>query len=612
MVDKRFKDLQTTVSDKVLRTYQNANAINEVFGCIIKNPDLLKDSSYKLVKEDFVTNFHKIIFTAIHDMLEADYKVTINNINKYLEDFPRDKKVYDQIDGDTFLANAAYVCDPDSFKANYDIVKKYSLFRDLVRMGIDVSEYCDPSEIMEDRIERRNRLIKETPIEDIVAHYRNKIINASNEYVMGKEDQYVKAGSQEFLSKVEEWQKNKNWWPGFSCDMLTTLTGGMVPGRFMLGSAGSGTGKTRLSISSLAHTFASRYYDPKKKSWEYTQTRGKIPCLYIGTEMELNDEIMPLIAAYMACVSTDKIQKGTITKEEHERIIQANDYLEKESSIYLAYIPDYNIGKLENCISTYVTLYGVRAVFFDYIHPTSELTSEFVDASALPTVREDQALANVGLKLKNLARKYSIFIHAGTQTSGTEEFVKKNRDHSCIRGSKALADKADTCYIMTRVRENDEEWNKLDAIRKNMVNPKSPNLCLTVYKNRSGINDRLLWINFDYTTLRAHDCFATDRNFSLDNVDQTKMVITDDGTMTLVDDDKVINRQGLKEDEDRIREEKENIKKNRPKTIEKEDVPDLITNSPTVESDEYYVAESSPKVAKSSPKYDPFDDPDAY
>ena len=84
MVDKRFKDLQTTVSDKVLRTYQNANAINEVFGCIIKNPDLLKDSSYKLVKEDFVTNFHKIIFTAIHDMLEADYKVTINNINKYI------------------------------------------------------------------------------------------------------------------------------------------------------------------------------------------------------------------------------------------------------------------------------------------------------------------------------------------------------------------------------------------------------------------------------------------------------------------------------------------------------------------------------------------------
>ena len=52
-------------------------------------------------------------------------------------------------------------------------------------------------------------------------------------------------------------------------------------------------------------------------------------------------------------------------------------------------------------------------------------------------------------------------------------------------------------------------------------------------------------------------------------------------------------------------EEKENIKKNRPKTIEKEDVPDLITSSPTVESDEYYVAESSPK-------HDPFDDPDAY
>ena len=83
------------------------------------------------------------------------------------------------------------------------------------------------------------------------------------------------------------------------------------------------------------------------------------------------------------------------------------------------------------------------------------------------------------------------------------------------------------------------------------------------------------------------------------------MVITDDGTMTLIDDDKVINRQGLKEEEDRIREEKENIKKNRPKTIEKEDVPDLITCSPTVESDEYYVAESSPK-------HDPFDDPDAY
>ena len=102
-------------------------------------------------------------------------------------------------------------------------------------------------------------------------------------------------------------------------------------------------------------------------------------------------------------------------------------------------MPDYDLASLENVIEKYnAPPYNVDHVFFDYIHTTTNLINEFQQqAKAKMQIREDQVLANVGLRLKELTRKYNISIDTATQVSS--EFNRsETRDASVIRGRRKL------------------------------------------------------------------------------------------------------------------------------------------------------------------------------
>ena len=125
---------------------------------------------------------------------------------------------------------------------------------------------------------------------------------------------------------------------------------------------------------------------------------------------------------------------------EEARVDEAIRILNEEAHIYLEYLPDYDIGTLESIIDEHVTTHNVGYVFFDYIHTTTELLSEFQNtAKAKMQVREDQVLSNLSTKLKDLTRKYNISIDTWTQVSG--DFKNdQNRDQTIVRGAKAIID----------------------------------------------------------------------------------------------------------------------------------------------------------------------------
>lgn len=76
------------VSESSLRHYQNKNAISEVIGCLIKNPQLLK--TYKFDKKDFVESFHQVLYVTIHNMArDGAEKIDAYAVDAYLrESFP--------------------------------------------------------------------------------------------------------------------------------------------------------------------------------------------------------------------------------------------------------------------------------------------------------------------------------------------------------------------------------------------------------------------------------------------------------------------------------------------------------------------------------------------
>lgn len=76
------------VSESSLREYQNKNAIREVIGCLIKDPQLLK--TYKFDKKDFVESFHQVLYVTIHNMArDGAEKIDAYAVDSYLkESFP--------------------------------------------------------------------------------------------------------------------------------------------------------------------------------------------------------------------------------------------------------------------------------------------------------------------------------------------------------------------------------------------------------------------------------------------------------------------------------------------------------------------------------------------
>ena len=256
--------------------------------------------------------------------------------------------------------------------------------------------------------------------------------------------------------------------------------------------------------------------------------------------MELVDEVEPIMLAYIADVPQDHIMDYTYADGEYERVLYAIDVLDR-SQIYLEYVPDYDISTLEQTIEKYVLQKNVRHVYFDYIHITTDLIAEFQgEAKAKMQLREDQVLANVGTKLKELTRKYDISLDTWTQVSGDWK-NENNRDQTIIRGSKALADKADIAGLM--MRPTVAELKKIDPILKNRFGGQKPNVYYAIYKNRGGkyVNVKV-WLYVDYSTMRVSDLFCTD----YDNKLIDKVFLPE--TFVSVNEDGIVNYSRHKED----------------------------------------------------------------
>jgi hypothetical protein len=178
-------------------------------------------------------------------------------------------------------------------------------------------------------------------------------------------------------------------------------------------------------------------------------------------------------------------------------------------------ISDPNLQNVEATIRKYATVDDVKYVFFDYIHSTASMINMF----SKNNVREDVILMMMANQLKQLAKDYNIFIFSATQVNslamGDDEMNFK--DEKSIRGAKAIADKADMGYVMTRVSE--KGWQSIvpglrEAVRAGTIdgsildNP--PTHVLDIYKMRRGRYKMIrIWTRIHLGTGERKDLFIT-------------------------------------------------------------------------------------------------------
>lgn len=495
-----------------LQSYVNKQAIREVLGSLLQEPSLIRE--YKIVQNDFPETFHKLIFAAINNLYKNGAEIIdVVAIDEYLSHYETQYQVFTKNEGINFLEKIQEMALQSNFKYYYDQLKKFSLLRNYAENGISVDEFFDPDEIDPTTIEKQRRLLDEYTLQDIINYYKKKHSKIIAPFLNteGRDSKKAGVGGHE---QKEKWKQDTAWGIGYSSAYLTTALHGIRKRRFNVKSAGTGVGKTRTSIADIGYACSPYYYDKSLGKW-CENPNGKLNgSLYIGTEMELLEEIDPILWAYISDVPQDHIEFNLYEEGEEERVDKAIDILEHEANIWFEYVPEYDANTLEEIIEMHKLEHNIEYVWFDYISATVELNSEYAaESKTKMVVREDQVLANLSKKLKNFTRKFDVSIDSFTQVAG--DFKNEaNRDQTIVRGAKSIIDKADGAMIAMPPTE--KELKKIEPITRELINKPTPNLVYSLYKNRGGKWNKIkIWLYIDYSTMRVHDLFVTDYEYKL-------------------------------------------------------------------------------------------------
>ena len=323
--------------------------------------------------------------------------------------------------------------------------------------------------------------------------------------------------------------------PNLEGDIFSACCRGARSGCFYLKSASTSAGKTRTAVFDACRIAYPKRWDKESASFikEVHKGTGEIrkprKVLFIVTEMD-KEELQTIMLAYLSGVDEDHILRGDYAFGEELRVKYAAKIIQEYHEYFIIEeISEPDLNNVQATIKKYATVDNVKYVWFDYIHTTANLVTQF----ARNNLREDVVLMLLANELKQLAKDYNLFIFSATQVNANamaDDGEYKNE--TCIRGSKAVADKADMGYVMTRV--NEKMWNTLvqslrPAVNSGKLPPEllsdenmKPTHVLDIYKMRRGRYKNVrIWTHLDLGTGYRKDLFVT----SADNTPLPSSVI---------------------------------------------------------------------------------------
>jgi replicative DNA helicase len=501
--------------------YIDTSAVIQVIGAIYNNPSLLDmEEKYKFCEEDFELEFHKILFGSIYNLHALGAKtIALNTIEDYLSQRPKKYAVYKANKGAEYLQKISENISSADFNYYYSRLKKMTLLRMYNNIGMDLSWLYDPDNILDvKKKQKQEEWLDNTSLEDIATKIDDKISSIKMKYADDFNGQAVQAG-ENCLELLESFKKNPEYgYPMFG-PLINTVTRGARLKKFYLRSAPAGTGKTRMMIADACNFACDELYDSKEGKWVENGT--KEPTLYITTEQEVN-EIQTMMIAFISDVDEEHILTGEYYAGEWERVAKAADIL-KKSPIYVQELHDFSMQDIENTLKRGIFDFGVKYLVLDYIHTSMKILSEISSKSKVSGLREDNILFLIGVKLKDLANEYGVFILSSTQLNSSWK-EEKVPDQNMLRGAKSLGDKIDMGAIMLKVTSEDLEFLQ-PILSKNTF--ESPDTKISIYKNRRGkYNNLFLWCKSNKGTCKIIPMFATDYNYEFIEMEDTKIKIT--------------------------------------------------------------------------------------
>ena len=492
-----------------MKKYTDISATIQVIGCIYQNVSLLDDEKYFFNEDDFTEEFHKILFGSIYNLHALGAKdVNVNAIEDYLKDRPKSLAIYKTYKGAEYLQKISENIQLSTFDYYYQRVKKMTLLRMYSNAGMDLSWLYDVDNILDAKKKQAQEdWLDNASLDEIADLIDKKISEIRMKYVDDSNEDFVQAGDR-MNELIESLQKRPEIGYPMYGPLINTITRGARLKKFYLRSAATGVGKTRSMIADACAIACDRIYDTEKQAWVENGT--KEPTIFITTEQEI-DEIQTMMLAFLSGVNESHIVYNAYEEGELERVRYAAELISK-CPIYIKKLPDFSIKDIENTIKFSIHEWGVRYVFFDYLHTSMKILSEVTSKTGIKGLREDNVLFMISIKLKDMCNEYGVFIMTATQLNA-DYLTAQQYDQNLLRGAKSIADKIDLGMIMLKTSKEDK-----DALKEVIMRFKyeEPTIKISVYKNRRGqYKDILLWCKADQGTCRVIPMFATDYNYQL-------------------------------------------------------------------------------------------------
>lgn len=509
------------------------SASNFVLGSLMNNTDLVYSTSFPVNKEDFRPFLiHKIIYVCISQLADNGVEVVepielINKLNEYPEQL---NAVREELNDGDIVGYVKTLKDLTDNNHNYSYwwneVKKRTCLRTFRDNGhFDISEFWDNDKDVEDNDKNLNKY----SIADIVDTFDFEVASLRSRFVVDEDTTQKRAGEKgEAILKALA----NNATVGYSLESkwLTTLWGTIVRKQVYIRSGDTSSGKSRSLIGDICCLCCEELFNLETNQWELNPN-GTHQGLYIGSEMELDFEVDPIVWAYISGVESSKIIHNDMTEEERERVLKAQKIANK--SIELVDMPSFDIRKVEEKIKEVKHKHDIEIVVFDYILLNAQLVKEFVTNRGNSGIgsRGDEILGELAKALKNMAKKYDVAILTATQVnSGISDY--KSRDYQVLRGSKQIADTCTGGSISMPITLMERKLvdGLIDKCPVNIhkkfgTKRIEPNFVETVYKSRFSEYPKecKIFSYYNLGNMRKIELFVTDKNFEPINIPKTEV-----------------------------------------------------------------------------------------
>ena len=483
--------------------YVDITAIIQVIGSIYQNSSLLDNENYFFNEDDFTEEFHKILFGSMFNLHALGAKnITVNTIEDYLKDRPKSLAVYKANKGAEYLQKIAENVQLSTFDYYYQRMKKMTLLRMYQKAGMDLSWLYDMNNILDiKKKQAQEDWFDNTSLDEMADIIDRKITEIRLKYVDDTNEDFCQAGDN-INELIERLQQNPEIGYPLYGPLINTVTRGARLKKFYLWSAATGVGKTRNMIAHSCSIACDELYDSALGKW--------VP-----------NEIQTMMLAFLSDVDENHIIYNDYYAGELDRVLYAAQLM-KKCPIYIKKLPDFSLKDIENTIKYSIHEWGVRYVFFDYLHTSMKILSEVTSKTGIKGLREDNVLFMISIRLKDLCNEYGVFIMTATQLNA-DYITAQQYDQNLLRGAKSIADKIDLGMIMLQTSQEDKEALK-DVIHRGGF--EMPEIKVSVYKNRRGqYKDILLWCKANRATCKIIPMFATNYQYEIIEIPDLKIKI---------------------------------------------------------------------------------------